>query len=101
MFYTLQARLQAEQVRSDQKAWMDQLPVVEAEHVSQGIFPTIDKVLEHFLTPSILEKQRCEMRRCVFYIANVVIFDHSLEVSTKITRESRDNCIHYWVLLGL
>lgn len=43
IFYTLQARLQAEQVRSDQKTWMDQLPVVEAEHVSQGIFPSIDK----------------------------------------------------------
>jgi hypothetical protein len=40
---------------------MDQLPVVEAEHVSQGIFPTIDKMLEHLLTPSALENQRCEM----------------------------------------
>lgn len=68
---------------------MDQLPVVEAEHVSQGIFPTIDKVLEHFLTPSVLEKQRREMRRCVFYTADIVALEHSFEVSTiKITNQS-------------
>jgi hypothetical protein len=48
---------------------MDQLPVVEAEHVSQGIFPEIDKLLKQFLTAPILEKQRREMRRCVFYLA--------------------------------